>query len=348
MNEAAVSTIWPEAEPSEVLLLSGADLQRALERDALIAAMREAMRAYSTGAAVVPLRTVMRLPGLPTDEVRVLAAMPGHLDTSTEEALGAKLVSVYPANPAHGLESHYGLVVLFEPGTGRPQAVMDGTFITTARTAAVSAVSVDLLARPDAAALAVVGSGVQARAHLWALVGVRQFREARVCSRNPEHARTLAASAAPHLPFPVTAVESAEAACRDADVIVTATSAAEPVVRRQWVAPGAHIVAIGSSTPEARELDSQTVQDALVVVDSRTGALAEAGDVLTPMSEGRFGPEHIHAELGEVLAGKSPGRTNAEQLTLYKSLGMAVQDLAAGRLALTRARELGLGRVVAL
>lgn len=340
-----MSGIWPEAEPSEVLLLSGADLQQVVERDALIAAMRAAMTAYSTGDALVPLRTVMRLPG---DAVRVLAAMPGHLSAGGDEALGAKLVSVFPGNPARGLESHYGLVMLFDPGTGRPQAVMDGTFITTARTAAVSAVSVDLLARPDAAVLAVIGSGVQARAHLWALAGVRRFREARVCSRNPDHARALAASAAPHLPFPVAAVERAEAACRDADVIVTATSAAEPVVRRGWIAPGAHIAAVGSSTPDARELDSQTVRDALLVVDSRTGALAEAGDVLTPLKEGHIGPDHIHAELGEILAGRSPGRAAAEQITVYKSLGMAVQDLAAARLALTRARELGIGRIVAL
>ncbi|HLZ68725.1 MAG TPA: ornithine cyclodeaminase family protein, partial [Dehalococcoidia bacterium] len=332
-----MSGIWPEADASELLVLSGADLQRLLERDALIAAMAEAMRAYSSGAALAPLRTVMRLPG---DAVRILAAMPGFVGAGAGggEALGAKLVSVYPGNTARGLESHYGAVIVFDPESGRPAALMDGTFITTARTAAVSAVSVQQLARPEAAVLAIIGAGVQARAHLWALAGSRPFREARIASRTPEHARALAAAAAPHLPFPVRAVDAAQAAVAGADVIVTATSAAQPVLQRAWLRAGVHIVAVGSSTPEARELDSETVRDALLVVDSRTGALNEAGDVLTPLQEGLFDEAHIHAELGELLAGKRPGRGSAEQITLYKSLGLAVQDVAAARLALDRAR----------
>ncbi|MHB8574287.1 MAG: ornithine cyclodeaminase family protein [Dehalococcoidia bacterium] len=349
-----MSSIWPNAEPLPVLVLSGADLQRVLERTALIAAMASAMRAYSTGGAVAPLRTVLRLSG---ESVRVLASMPGALAGNSgatasagqePEALGAKLVSVFPANPARGLESHHGLVLLFDPETGRPQAVMDGTFITTARTAAVSAVSVDLLARPDASVLAVIGAGVQARAHLWALAGVRPFREARVASRDPAHARALAESTAPHLPFPVIAVADAAAAVRGADVVVTATSAATPVVQRHWLKPGVHVVAVGSSTSDARELDSETVRDALLVVDSRTGALAESGDILTPLRAGIIDEAHIHAELGELLAGLRPGRTSADQITLYKSLGLAVQDLAAARLALGAAQAVGVGIRVAL
>ncbi len=350
-----MSSIWPEAEPSEVLLLSGADLAKLLDREALIAAMAASMQAYSTGGAVVPLRTVMRLPGNAT---RLLAAMPGYLGSSGSpgspdgdgagEAVGAKLVSVYPDNAARGLDSHYGLVVLFDPTTGRPSAVMDGTFITTARTAAVSAVSARLLAREDAEVLAVIGSGVQARAHLWALAGVRGFREVRVASRQPAHARQLAAAVAGHLPFPVRAVLDVEQAVRGADVVVTATSAALPVLQRGWLEEGVHIIAVGSSTPAARELDSQTVRDSLLVVDSRTGALAEAGDVLTPLQEGLIGPEHIYAELGELLAGTRPGRTDQKQITLYKSLGMAVQDLAAARLALQQALAAGAGTRVRL
>lgn len=342
-----MSGIWPEAEPSELLVLSGAELQRLLDRAALIAAMAEAMRAYSTGAALAPLRIVMRLPG---EAVRILAAMPGFVGGKggTAEALGAKLVSVYPGNTARGLESHYGAVIVYDPDTGRPAALMDGTFITTARTAAVSAVSVQQLARPDAAVLAIIGAGVQGRAHLWALAGARPFREARIASRTPEHARALAESAGPHLPFPVHAVADAKAAVEGADAIVTATSAAEPVLHRDWLKPGVHVIAVGSSTPEARELDSATVRDALLVVDSRTGALNEAGDILTPLREGLIDATHVHAELGELLAGSRPGRTSAEQITLYKSLGLAVQDVATARLALDRARAAGAGTRVSL
>lgn len=348
-----MGSIWPDAEPLSLLVLSGADLQRLLERDALIGAMREAMLAYSAGQAVVPLRTMLRLPG---NDVRVLASMPGYLgasspagrDAGNDEAVGAKLVSVLPANPAKDLESHYGLVVLFDPDTGRPEAIMDGTFITTARTAAVSAVSVDLLALPNSSVLAVIGAGVQARAHLWALAGIRPFREARVASRDAAHARALAASAAPYLPFPVLAFGSAADAVRDADVVVTATSSASSVIERWGLKPGVHIVAVGSSTPEARELDSLTVHDALLVVDSRLGALTEAGDILMPMREGLFTEDHIHAELGELLAGTRQGRTTDDQITVYKSLGLAVQDLAAARLARSRALVAGVGQRVAL
>ncbi|HEY7295945.1 MAG TPA: ornithine cyclodeaminase family protein [Dehalococcoidia bacterium] len=342
-----MNSIWPSVEPSELLVLSGAELQQLLQREALIAAMAEAMRAYSTGAALAPLRTVMRLPG---DAVRVLAAMPGFVGAGEGggEALGAKLVSVYPENAARGLESHYGAVIVFDPASGRPAALMDGTFITTARTAAVSAVSVEQLAPPAAAVLAIIGAGVQGRAHLWALAGTRPFREARIASRTQEHAQALATDAGPHLPFPVRALDAAQAAVEGADVIVTATSAAQPVLLRAWLQAGAHIVAVGSSTPDARELDSETVREALLVVDSRAGALSEAGDILTPLREGVIGAEHIHAELGELLAGARSGRTSAEQITLYKSLGLAVQDVAAARLALERARATGAGTRVRL
>ncbi|HZU77463.1 MAG TPA: ornithine cyclodeaminase family protein [Dehalococcoidia bacterium] len=336
--------IWPAPEPCEVLLLSGAELQRLLEREALVAAMAEAMRAYSTGEALVPLRTVFALPG---EQVRVLATMPGAV-AGKREALGAKLVSVFPANTARGLESHYGVVILFDPDTGRPQAVLDGTFITTARTAAVSAVSVELLARRDATVLAVIGAGVQARAHLWALAGVRPWREARIVSRRPERALALAEQVAPHLPFTVRALERIEDAVRGADVVVTATSATAPVLARAWLKPGVHITAVGSSTRTARELDSETVRDALLVVDSRAGALAEAGDILTPIDEGVITPEHIHAELGELVARLRPGRTRDDQVTVYKSLGMAVQDIAAAQLALARARDSGAGTLLRL
>jgi ornithine cyclodeaminase len=336
-----MNSLLPVAESSELLTLSGEQLARIVNRRALIDAMAEAMRAYSApaGRALAPLRTIMRLPG---EGVRLLATMPGYV-AGAGEAVGAKLVSVFPANAAIGLESHYGVVALFDPETGRPRAVLDGTFVTTARTAAVSAVSVEALARPAAAVLTIVGAGVQGRAHLWALAESRPWREARIASRNPAHARALAASAAPLLPFPVRAVETIEAAVRGADVVVTATAAAEPVLQRGWLADGVHICAVGSSTPAARELDSATVRAALLVVDSRAGALAEAGDILTPLAEGAFDAGHVHAELGEVLSGAKSGRTSAAQITLYKSLGLAVQDVAAGALFLRAAEAAGVG-----
>ena len=341
-----MNSLLPVAEPSEVLTLSGAQLARIVDRRALIDAMAEAMRAYSAPEerALAPLRTVMRLPG---EAVRVLATMPGYV-AGQGEAVGAKLVTVFPANAAIGLESHYGVVALFDPATGRPRAVLDGTFVTTARTAAVSAVSVEALARPDAAVLAIVGAGVQGRAHLWALAESRPWREVRIASRNSAHARALAESAAPLLPLPVHAAETIADAVRGADVIVTATAAAEPVLQRGWLTEGAHIAAVGSSTPAARELDSATVRDALLVVDSRTGALAEAGDILTPLAEGAFDAGHVHAELGEVLAGAKPGRSSATQFTLYKSLGLAVQDVAAAALFVRAAEAAGVGGRIAL
>jgi alanine dehydrogenase len=341
-----VEQLLPVAESVEALTLSGAQLARVVNRRALIDAMAAAMRAFSAadGGAIAPLRTVMRLPGVQT---RILATMPGYV-ADAGEAVGAKLVSVFPANTAIGLESHYGIVALFDPQTGRPRAILDGTFVTTARTAAVSAVSVETLARPDAAVLAVIGAGVQGRAHLWALAESRPFREARIASRNAAHARALAELATGQLPFPVRAVATAEEAVRGADVIVTATSSAEPVLQRGWLADGAHIAAVGSSTPAARELDSASVRDALLVVDSRDGALAEAGDILTPLREGVIDERHVHAELGELVAGTKAGRSSTAQITLYKSVGLAVQDLAAAALFVRAAEAAGIGGRIAL
>lgn len=344
----AMNAILPVAEPAEVLALAGADLARICDRAALMAAMADAMRAYSAPQpdALAPLRTVMRLPG--NGEPRLFGTMPGYVAGAGAEALGAKLISVFLGNPARGLESHYGVVALFDSETGRPRAVLDGTFVTTARTAAVSAVAVDLLARPEAVVLAIIGAGVQARAHLWAIAGARPLREARVVARTIESAQAMVRDVAPHVPFPVHAVADAERAVRGADIVVTVTTAAEPVVRRAWLGEGTHIVAAGSSTPNARELDSATVRDALLVVDSRTGALSEAGDLLTPLREGAIDEAHIHAELGELISGARGGRRDAAQITLYKSLGLAVQDVAAAALFVRTAEASGVGQRIAL
>jgi alanine dehydrogenase len=322
------------------LLLTEADVRQLLDLEALAEAMARALVAYSTGAANQPLRAVVEI----APHRAFLAAMPAYLDDPP--ALGAKLVSVYPDNHARDLPSHLATILLFDPETGALAAVMDGRCVTETRTAAVSAVSVAWLAPPGPAVLALVGSGVQARSHLEAIARVRPLEEVRVYSPTPAHRERFAAEAATRIGVPVRAVASVEAAVRGATIIVTATNATAPVVANEWVQDGAHICAVGACRPTHQELDSALVARARVFVDSRAGALAEAGDLVVPIREGRFGPDHIVAELGEVVAGRARGRTAPGEVTLFKSLGMAVEDVAAAELLYRRACARGVGRGV--
>ena len=244
-------------------------------------------------------------------------------------AYGLKAVCVFHENPSRGLDAHQGCVLLFSGETGELLAAMNASAITAVRTAAVSGAATRRLAREDACELALVGSGVQARTHLAAMASVRDIRRARVASLHFEHARKFAEELSADYPFPVEAVESAEEAVRGADIIVTATTAREPVLRRGWVAHGAHINAVGTYSPDAREIDTETMTAASLFVDRRESALSEAGDYILAAREGAIGPEHIRAELGEVLAGLRPGRISPDEITLFKSLGLAVEDLAA-------------------
>jgi ornithine cyclodeaminase/alanine dehydrogenase-like protein (mu-crystallin family) len=237
------------------------------------------------------------------------------------DGLGAKLVTFYPPNAARGLPTHMALVALFRPETGEPVAILDGRLITEMRTAAVSAVATKLLSRPDAGTLAILGSGVQARSHIEALRLVRRFREIRVWSRTPDHARRFAAETGAR------ACGSTEEAVRDADVVVTATSAVKPVLRGAWLRPGAHVNAVGACRPDWRELDDDAMRGSALYVDSREAARKESGDVILSDAE-------IFAELGEAVAGTRPAR--AAETTVFKSLGMAVEDVAAAVLALNR------------
>jgi ornithine cyclodeaminase len=289
---------------------------------------------------------VMRMP----DGSGFLGLMPGQLapDKGNDAALGMKAVSVFPGNVARGIDSHQGAVLLFEPDTGRLAALMDGATITAIRTAAVSAVATDLLARTDAAELAILGAGVQARTHLEAIAAVRRLRRVRVWSRNPEHARHFAEQAARGDRLIVDAVSSAEEAVRDADIVTTVTASPEPVLSRAWLKEGVHINAVGSSTPTAREIDTATMAEVQLFVDRRESALNEAGDVLIPMREGAFKADHIQAELGDVIIEKHPGRRKPDELTLFKSLGIAVEDVAAAAYVVRRARETGTGQTVAM
>ena len=324
---------------TDVLVLTHDDVKRLLTPDECIELMRGALADLARGRIWQPLRSVAR----PPDEGSLMGLMPAHR-SAPEQAYALKAVCIFPGNPARGLDAHQGGVLLFDGETGVLRALVDASAVTAVRTAAVTAVATDVLARQNASVLAVLGSGVQARAHLEALARVRPFAEARVWSRTPEHARAFAAEAG--VPFPVEAVAMAEAAVRDADVVVTVTSAKDPVVERAWLARGTHVNAVGSSIPAARELDAATIAAASLFVDRRDSALNESGEYLSAVEEEDIGPEHIRAELGDVLTGGHPGRGSEDELTVFVSLGLAAEDLAAAEHVVRRARAEGVGTVV--
>lgn len=298
-----------------VLVLGAADVGRVLRMDECIEAMADVLAALARGELYQPLRSVLRPPGAPG----LIGLMPAH----RPGVYALKEVVVSPGNPARGLDTHQGAVLLHDGETGRLAAVLNASAVTAIRTAAVSAAATRALARPGARVVAIVGAGVQGRAHEEAIRVVLPDAEIRVWSRSRG--------------------DTAEEAVRGADVVCTCTTAHEPVLRREWLAPGAHVNAVGSSLPTTRELDERTVSEATLFVDRRESALAEAGDLLLA----GVGAERIAAELGEVLAGAHPGRTRADELTVFESLGLAAEDLAAAQLAVSRARELGVGTEVA-
>jgi ornithine cyclodeaminase len=269
-----------------------------------------------------------------------MGLMPSYVGGETA-AYGLKTVCVFPGNPAKGKDAHQGAVLLFSAETGELLALMNASAITAIRTAAVSGVATDLLAREDASDLAIIGAGVQARTHLKAIAEVRPIKRCRVASRNIEHGRRLAKEMS--FPFEIEVVETVEQALEGADLIATVTNSKEPVVRREWISTGVHLNVVGSSTPLAREVDTATMAESALFVDRRESTLNEAGDYLFAMREGAIGPEHIRAELGEVLTGQKPGRTSPEEITLFKSLGLAVEDLAAANYLYRKAKELNAG-----
>jgi ornithine cyclodeaminase/alanine dehydrogenase-like protein (mu-crystallin family) len=324
-----------------VLVLGETDVARLLPMEECIEAMAEALAALQRGEMEQPLRFVVR----PAEAAGLMGLMPAYR-SRPEAAYGLKAVCVFPGNPARGLDAHQGAVLLFDDETGVLRAAVNASAITAIRTAAVSAVATRLLAREDARVLAVLGAGVQARSHLQAMAAVRNFERARIWSRTPGRAAALAAAA--EVPFPVEPAPSAEEAIREADVVCTTTSSPEPVVRRGWLTAGAHLNAVGSSIPTTRELDTETMAAASLFVDRRESTLNESGDFLFAQREGAIGPEHIRAELGELLTRAAAGRTSAEELTVFNSLGLAVEDLAAVEHVYRRAREEGAGTEVDL
>jgi alanine dehydrogenase len=314
------------------LWLNEKDVRAVLTPAGLIDPIEQALVDFSCGRVVQPVRTAVEIA-----DRSFFASMPALY--RAKGVLGAKLVTVVPANAARGLHTHQAAISLFDPVTGEFLAVLDGRYITEVRTAAASAVSVRHLARADAPVLAILGSGVQAASHYAALRTVREFREVRVWSPTAEHRRKFANDREA-----TRATATAEEAVRGADVVVVATSSVTPAILSEWVADGAHVIAIGACRPTQRELDPELVARAVLVVDSRAAALQEAGDVVQGIREGRFADDHIRGELGEIAAGSKPGRQSREEVTLFKSLGLAVEDVAAAGLAYRRAREKGLGQ----
>jgi len=339
----------PETAPSRtdpimtgVRVIGQADVPRLLPMATCIPLVAEALKSLARGDAVQPLRSVIRLPG----RNAVFATMPACVGQPL--VTGVKVITVFPDNHGTLLDSHQGAVLLFDSDRGSLLAILDATSITEIRTAAASGAATDALARPDARTLAILGSGVQASGHLAAMRAVRPISKVSVWSRDPKHARAFAAAESAVHGIPVEAKERAEEAVRGADIVCTATSATEPVLHGAWLSPGAHLNAVGACVPASRELDTAAVARARVFVDRRESALHEAGDLVIPIREGAFGPDHIAAEIGEVLLGRVPGRRSLEEITLFKSLGLAIEDLAAARHVYEAAVAAGIGEVIAL
>jgi len=284
--------------------------------------MQRTLVALARGEAILPLRSILWLDG----KRGALGLMPGYL--ARENALGVKSVSFFHGNEGTELDTHQGAVLLYDGANGSLRAVVDATSITAIRTAAVSDAATRALARPDAGDLALVGSGVQARTHLAAMKAVRTLRRVRVASKEIERARRFAKRESERHGISIEPVASVREAVTGADLICTATSAREPIVAGEWLSPGAHVNAVGSSVPFARELDTDAMKRSRLFVDRRESVLNEAGDFLIPKKEGAFGDEHIVAEIGDVFAGKAAGRGSADEITLFKSLGLAIEDVA--------------------
>ncbi len=310
--------------------LDESQVRALLPLDSLAATMASALAAFSAGGVLQPLRTVIE-----AAHGAFFASMPALVRSPA--AMGAKLVTVFPSNAARGLPTHLATILLLDPETGATLAVLDGRYITEMRTAAVSAASLLHLARPNPRALAILGSGVQAASHLEMLRRAAPFGDVRCWSPTPAHRQRFAAE---HPGIRV--CSAAEEAVRGADIIALVTSSATPVLRSEWVAPGAHVIAVGACRPHEREIDPPLLARARLFVDSRQAALQESGDVILGIRDGHVVESQI-AELGEVIARATPGRTSEDQITIFKSLGLAVEDIAAAQLVYARAVTAGAG-----
>jgi alanine dehydrogenase len=325
----------------EVLIVNQREVPELLPMAECIDVMGDALAALTRGDSVMPLRGMARLP----DQAGLLAWMPSLLPAAG--VMGIKVITVFP-NEGTELESHQGAVLLFEAERGRLLAIVDASEVTAIRTAAVSGLATRLLAREDAEDLGILGSGTQARTNLEAMLAVRDILHVRVWSRHAEHARSFAERESRRHGISVEASATAQQAVEGAGIVCTTTSSTEPVLRGEWLAPGAHVNAVGFSGPTGRELDTEAIRRARLFADRRESILNEAGDFLIPKSEGAVQDDHVVGELGEVVLGKVEGRTSPEEITVFESLGLAIEDLAAVQHVYRRAVETGKGTRVEL
>ena len=317
----------------KVLIVSHEEVRQHLSMSDCMKAMEKALLMLNSGDAMNPLRSVVWLP----NKSGLMAMMPASL--SEPAVMGVKAISVFPGNSATEFDSHQGVVMLFEAQNGRLLALIDATEVTAIRTAAVSGVATQVLAREDAADLAILGTGTQAHKHLEAMLVARNIKRVRVWNRNFETAEQFAKSMANQYQLDIEALTSARQAVENADIICTTTSAVEPVLKGQWIARGAHVNAVGACIPTARELDSTAVVKSRMFVDRRESTLNEAGDFIIPRKEGLIDESHILGEIGELLSGEKAGRRGSEDITLFKSLGLAIEDLASARLLYSKLSE---------
>lgn len=325
-----------------MLILSAEDVRRALPMRETIEAMKQAYASLSDGRAEIPLRT--RLP-IPNHDALVIF-MPAYVHTVEADALAVKVVNIFPQNPARGLPYIQAVVLAFDAAWGNVSAMLEGSTLTAIRTGAGSGAAIDLLARKDSKVVAVFGAGVQGRTQLEAACAVRNIEKAWIFDSNMERAEAFAKEMAGQgaIPFTLEPAPTAQAAVKDADIICTATTSTSPVFADADLKSGVHISAIGSYTPDMVEVPAETIVRANVFVDSRSAVLAEAGDLIQPMQKGLITEAHVRAELGEIVLGRKTGRQSDEEITYFKSVGVAVQDAVAAQLALKNAKAMGLGQ----
>lgn len=328
--------------PIMIRFLSGAQTRRLLPMQACIDAVREAMVQVSRGNVALPLRHAMPIP----NGKGMLGMMYGYL--GEPEAFGMKLASLYPGNTRLGLSSHMGLMILYEADKGAPLAIMDASVVTAVRTAAASAAATERLARKDAAVLAILGTGEQADTHLESIAAVRELEQVRIWGRSAARAEALAAQARERVRAPIALAGTAEEAVTGADIICTVTSSPDPILMGDWVAPGTHVNLVGSSFPDRREVDDDLVVRSRFFVDYRESALAQAGEFLGARARGLVDDTHIAGEIGQVFAGDRPGRANDSEITVYKSLGIIAQDIAAAMLVWRAAQQHDVGQTLEL
>ena len=323
-------------------LLNEQQVHSLLPMQDLIAAMESALAKFSAKDVLQPIRSVLVVG--PTKAYYGL--MPAYIPSPA--CMGAKIVTVFGENHKKNLPSHLATILLLDPDTGMLQAIMDGRYITEARTAAVSAVSTRFLAKADASTLAIIGSGVQARSHLEAYQHVRQLKEVRIWSPSAHSRQRFVDDMSPSVNIPIRATDTAEQAVRGADLIVLVTSSPTPVIDDAWVSEGAHVVCVGACRPNQQEMPPQLVKRSRLYVDSRAAAVVESGDVVMNIAAGLFDQSHIRGEIGELVLGRVDGRQTPRDITVFKSLGMAVEDVVAADLVFRRASESGAGTELTL